>query len=85
MLTRAWNWIKSQVDKFETWVANKLPGWKTKIVALAGTVGSAALLAQDYVSGLPMEQLVGAKTLAYINIGLFTLVFWFRRLTNKEA
>jgi len=76
-------WLRQKWDNFEAWVASKLPGWKTKAVAIAGAIGSAALLFQDYLSGLPLSNVVSPELLAKINIGLFTLAFWFRRLSDK--
>ena len=78
----AWAWVTKQWNRFEDWVASKVPGWKTKIIAAIGAVGSAAMVLQEYVSGLPLEKIITGKSLAITSIVLFSLTFWFRRLAR---
>lgn len=77
------NWIKTKTDAFEAWVASWLPGAKTKITAAFGALGATAAATQEYVSGLPLNQLVQPRTAMFIAAGLFTLTYWFRRLGDR--
>jgi hypothetical protein len=80
------NWIKAKWAQFEAWIAKQIPTWKTKAIASLGFILSSAVALQDYITGLagmPIEQWVSSKTLALINLGLFTLVFWLRGIANR--
>ena len=81
-LKTVWAWLTAQWNRFEDWVASKVPGWKTKLVSVIGAIGSAFLVLQEYVSGLPLEKIITGKSLAITGIVLFTLTFWFRRLVK---
>lgn len=78
------NYIKNKRDQFETWVASWLPGLKVRITAALGVIGGAAAIFQEYITGLPLEQLVTPTKLAIANIVLFSLAYWFKRLSEKE-
>lgn len=79
-----WSWLKTKWDSFELWVASCMPGLKTKLVTGLGAVGSAAALLQQYITGLPLDKLMTATQITTVTIVLFSLAFWFRRLTDKE-
>lgn len=83
-LKQDWKRFVYYWHRFEIWFASKIPGLKTKLVALLGGIGSLALLLQEYVAGLPLEKFLTPNKILVVNIVLFTLVFWFRSLTNKE-
>lgn len=75
-------WVKGLWVKFEEWVASWAPGWKTQIVAGLGTVGSLAASMQEYMTGLPLDKFVTANQVVLTTAVLFTLAFWFRRLSD---
>lgn len=76
-------YIKAKRDQFEKWVAGCLPGWKTKIVMATGAAGTAALVIQEYISGLPLEAIITPTKLAIANAILFTVGYWTKRLSDK--
>lgn len=76
-------WIKDKWAKFEAWVAERVPGWKTHIVSALGVISSVALIAQEYIKGLPLEQFVTARTIVITNIVLFSLIFWLRNIGGR--
>lgn len=78
------NFIKDKWNEFQLWAASKWPGVKTKALAALGVLSSVAALFQDYITGLPLVQLVGEKVALAIVASLFTLIFWTRTLTNKS-
>lgn len=82
-LTKAKDWIVAKWHKFEDWMASIAPGIKTKTVAALGTVGSLAGSMQEYVTGVPLTQVVTAEHAMMITAGLFTLAFWFKRLADR--
>lgn len=80
--------MKRQWDKFETWAATIAPGVKTHTAAGLAFVGNTAFFVKDYVEQLPVEAVtkyITADTLVIANMILISLIFWFRRLANKEA
>jgi len=79
-----WNWIKEQWNRFEDWVAEWAPGAKTYIVTGLGVAGSAAVVLQEFVSGIPMSRFVTETQMAIVTMVLFALAFWGRRLANKD-
>jgi hypothetical protein len=72
------------ITKFNDWVASVLPGLKTKIVAGLGSLGMLGAYAQEYVSGIHLDQFISSKTTALISAGMFTLAYWFRGLADKK-
>lgn len=84
-IKKAWEWIKVQVNKFNDWAASIAPGIKTKLVAGAGAVGSGAAALQQYITGLPLDQIVTAEKAVMISAVLFTLAFWTRHISEKDA
>lgn len=83
MLKSLWMSIRGQFDKFEAWVADSWPGWKTRIVTGLGALGSFAGLVQEYITGIPLDKLVDTQTAVIFTAILFTLAYWFRRLADK--
>lgn len=88
MLSTIWSYIKAPFAwvqgvwlKFEAWVATFAPGLKTKVVAGLGAVGSLAASMQEYMTGLPLDKFVTGTQIAIITTVLFSLAFWFRRLS----
>lgn len=77
--------IKDTWNRFEDWVHSWLPGYKTKITTGLGTLGMVSATLQEYITGLPLEQVITAKTMALVSAGLFTLSFWFKRLGDKAS
>ena len=77
-------WLKQKWLAFGDWVQFWFPGWKTKATLAAGAIGSAAYLLQDYVSQIPASDYISSKTLAVANFVLFTLAFWFKRLSDRS-
>ena len=80
-----WNWLKQKVSEFNTWVASWLPGAKTYLVAAVGTLATMAGALQEYITGIPLGQMVGETKALLITAGLFTLVFWTRFLANRNT
>lgn len=76
-------WITNTWNKFETWVASWMPGFKTYTVTALGAVGSAAGILQEYITGLPLDRFMTASQITIATAVLFTLAFWFRRLADK--
>lgn len=76
------SWVKNMWLKFESWVASFAPGLKTKIVSGLGAAASLAASMQEYMTGLPLDKFVTGTQLAIAGAVLFTLAFWFRRITN---
>lgn len=92
MLSTIWSyvkmpfiWVKNLWVKFNTWLAQFMPGWKTQIVNGIGLVGSGAAVMHDYVTQLPLDKFVTANQIAIVGIVLFTLAFWGRHLANYDA
>jgi len=79
------SWLKNKWNSFEAWVASWMPGLKTKIVAGLGALGSFAGLAQQYVSGLPLDKFMTASQVLIVTSVLFTLAFWFRGLGDIDG
>lgn len=89
MLSTIWSyikapfvWVKNLWLKFEAWVATFAPGLKTKIIAGLGAIGSLAASLQEYMTGLPLDKFVTGTQIAITTTILFSLAFWFRRLSN---
>ena len=78
-----WTWIETEWGKFEAWVAGWYPTAKTKIIAALGSIGSMAALLQNYVSGLPISEVIDAKAVLIVNVVLFTLAYWLRGLGDR--
>lgn len=85
MLRTAWQWLNAKRNAVQDWFASWLPGFKTRIVTVLGFLGSTAALLQEYITGLPIAELVTPTNLLIANMVLFTLAFWFRGLANREA
>lgn len=83
-LSNTWSWIKDKFNRFEMWVADIAPGFKTKAVALIGIIGTTADALQEYLTGLPTEAYISAINRSIIFAVLFTLAFWFKRLADKR-
>lgn len=77
-LSNAWN-------SFETWIYSWWPGAKTKIVAFLGFLGNGAYAIQTYFQGLPQNKFIDVTELALVNLGLFTLAYWFRGMGDRVA
>lgn len=89
MFSTIWNiiktpfvWMKNTWVKFNTWLAQFMPGWKTQIINTIGIVGAGAATLQEYVTQLPLDKFVTANQIAITGIVLMTLAFWARHLTN---
>lgn len=85
-------WVNKQLDswrkiwaRFESWVHSWAPGVKTKLVAGIGALGGVVLELQEFVSGLPIEQIITGKNLVFFTTGMFVLCFWFKRLSDKYS
>lgn len=78
-------WLQNKWLKFEQWVASWAPGAKTQLVTALGVVGEGAALGQEYITGIPLDKFISGTTVTLISVGLFTLAFWFRRLTKVQA
>ena len=76
-------WIADKWHKFEFWVASIAPGLKTKIISALGVIGSASALCQEWVTGIPLSQLIGTTEALIVTTVLFSLTYWFRRLADK--
>lgn len=75
----------SLLRRFDCWVYSWLPGLKTKILTITSAVGLFAASIQDYISKLPLDQLISAKTLAIITAVVFTLAFWFHGMKDRNT
>lgn len=73
------------LNAFQDWVANTLPGWKTKFTVALGAIGNAAFVAKDYLGGLPLGEYLTTRNLTIANVVLFTLAYWFRGLGERET
>lgn len=92
MLSTIWSyakapfvWIANLWTKFEAWVASWAPGWKTQIIAGLGAVGEGAGALQEYFTGIPLDKFITGTQVAIVSVVLFSLAFWFRRLSNYNA
>ena len=74
--------VKQLFLAFHRWVGSIAPGLKTKLVAALGFIGSTAGLLQEFVTGLPLSQLIGATEALLVTSVLFALAFWFRSMRN---
>lgn len=86
MIKTPFVWIAKQWDKFEHWVASIAPGVKTKLTAATAFVGNTAFLFKDYIDQLPMEaftKYLTADVILGMNLILLTLIYWFKRLSDK--
>jgi len=83
-MSKAWAWLKEKWNKFDAWVASWAPGVKTKIVAALGALGNAAYTVQQFVIGIPANDIVNARNLVILNLILFTLAFWFRGMGERH-
>lgn len=63
-------------------MASKLPGLKTKIVVALGALGNVSFALQEYVKGLPLDNIINARNIVILNVVLFTLAFWFRSMAD---
>lgn len=81
-ITAPFQWIYNQWLKFNHWVASITPGIKTKLVTFFGSVGSLAASMQEYISGIPLNEMVTAEQALMIAASLFTLAFWFKGLSK---
>lgn len=77
------SWIENKWASFEAKVQGVLPGYKTKLLTGLATVGTGAAILQEYVGGLPLNDLLSTKSLALVNMGLYTLAYWFRGLGDR--
>jgi len=80
-----WTGIYNAWTKLEAWVASLMPGLKTELVALLGFIGSAAGSLQEYVTGLPLNQLMTSTQITITSAVLFSLVFWFRGIGDRVS
>lgn len=81
-VTAPFKWVYNQWLKFNHWVASITPGVKTRLVTFLGAIGSMAGSLQEYISGIPLNEMVTAEHAVMIAAGLFTLAFWFRGLSK---
>jgi len=79
-----WTWIKDKWNRFQNWVAGWAPGLKTKIVTFLGAIGSFAAMAQQWVTGIPLDKFISGTTITIVTMVLFTLAFWFRGLASRS-
>lgn len=84
MLKNAWTWVKETWGKFNDWCATWMPGFKTKLAAGFGAIGSLAAVMQEYITGLPLDKFMTGTQVAVATAVLFSLAFWFRSLTERE-
>lgn len=75
-------WIKKVALKFHNWLKKMAPGIKTATVAGLGAIGSAAATLQDYITGLPLGDIVKAEYVTMATAVLFTMAFWFRMMAR---
>lgn len=78
-------WIKTQYTRFNNWMASWAPGFKTRVATGLGAVGSGAAIAQEYITGMPVNKFVTTEQLGIVTLVLFTLAFWFRGLANRNV
>lgn len=76
-------WVEDKWNKFEAWVASLMPGFKTRIVSGLGIVGSMAGVLQEYITGLPLSELMTATQITVLAAILFTLTFWLRGIGER--
>ena len=79
-MKKVWNFIKRPFVAVHEWLKGKMPGFKTKLVAALGAIGSFAGLMQEYLTGVPLSQLLGVTEALIVSTVLFTLAFWFRSM-----
>lgn len=73
-------WIANKFHEFEVWFASKVPWLRSKGIALLGAIGSAAASMQEYITNVPLAQIMTAERLAWITFGLMTVIYLVRRL-----
>jgi len=84
-LRQAWTWVKAQINRFETWVAEIAPSWKTYSLTALGFVGDAAYALQGFVTGLPPTTFMSAETLGIVNLVLYILIFWLKDIRKRTG
>ena len=77
--------LKQDWAKFEAWVHSWWPGLKTEVTSGLGALGMGATALMDYLQVLPLNQLVEAKTIALVSMGLLTLSYWFSGMGQRVA
>jgi hypothetical protein len=81
-MKKVWEFIKRPFVAIHEWLKERMPGLKTKLVAAAGAISSAAALMQEYITGIPLAQLLGVTEALIVSTVLFTLAFWFRAMSK---
>lgn len=84
-MSSIWTSIKYVWNGFEAWVYKVLPGLKTLIATGLGSLGSAAAVGQEYISGLPTTTFVNVTQLSIASLILFTLAFWFHGMGSRVS
>lgn len=84
MLAKIWNKIKAGWAWFEAKVDAAAPKLKVKIVAMFGLISNGALVAQEFVQGIPAG-IFNARNIMIANGVFFILIFWLRRIGNRVA
>jgi hypothetical protein len=77
-----WEFIKRPFVAVHEWLKARMPGLKTKLLTAMGAIGSAAALMQEYLTGIPLNQLLGVTEALIVSTVLFTLAFWARTLSK---
>jgi hypothetical protein len=78
-------WIQKTWGKFHNWCAKIAPGVKTFLITACGALGSVGALAQQYITGIPLEKFATMEQILIVNVVLFTLAFWGRALANRAS
>lgn len=81
-MKKVWEFIKRPFVAIHEWLKERMPGLKTKLVTAFGAIGSAAGLMQEYLTGIPLNQLLGVTEALLVSAVLFTLAFWARHLSK---
>jgi hypothetical protein len=83
ILKKIWREVKRPFIQFHEWIKSIAPGVKTKTILFLGWVGSTAALMQEFVSGLPLSQIVGVTEAVIISAVLFSIAFWTNSMRAK--
>lgn len=77
-------WIKDDWNAFETWLANKWPGFKTKALAALTVVGSGVMALLDYLNQVDITQFMTGREALYLTMAVGGLTYFFQHLRSKE-
>lgn len=90
MISKIWSviktpfvWVSNTWNKFEDWFASKVPWLKSKAIALLGSLAAGAGSLQEYITQVPLSQIMTAERVAIVSFVVLSTIYWIRRLGTK--